>query len=166
MTLHNQADPNSPHPRQLPPGIIILVRHEAGRLQFYPVEGGPTDTGRVRCGPDGDMTVTLDETPGYLEQITLEFDSGENASFVSFCSGEPEQCVSQGRIPGTPLSVEVYPHPGPSNGILLVDEYRDKSSLGTFNYRIYYETPEGMHHHDPQINNEGSSGGGGPFDRG
>ena len=165
MTHHNQNEANDGDPRQLPPGIMILVRQEAGKLRFHPILGGPTDTGRVQCSPDGDMIVQLDETPGYREQITLEFESGESGRFVSFCSGEPEQCVNQGRIPGTPLSVELYPHPGPSNGILLVDEYRDKNSLGHFEYRIYYETPEGLHFHDPQINNEGSSGGGGPFDR-
>ena len=145
---------------------MILVRHEAGKLRFQPVLGGPTDTGRVQCTTDGHMVVTLDETPGYIEQITLQVE-GESLRFLSFCSGEPEQCVERGRIPGTPLSVELYPHPGPSNGILLVDEYQDKDSLGTFKYRIYYETPDGVGYHDPQINNEGSSGGGGGlFDRG
>lgn len=156
---HGDGIPGIDVPFPDPDMATIIVRYETDRLHFAPGLGMAQNS-PVTCDDGGNITVELKEEPGYVQKIAFLSDQ-DSLRFQRFCAGKPQHCLdTQGHIEGTPFGIELFLPGEEFLGFILTNTYTDASSLGTFDYTVWYDisgSPRSPH--DPQIRNQGTSGG-------
>lgn len=155
---HGDGIPGIDVPFPDPDMATIIVRYQEERLHFAPGLQ-MTQNSNVTCDDGGNVTVKLKEEAGYIQKIAFISDQ-DSLRFSRFCAGKPQRCLdTQGHIEGTPFGIEFFIPGEGFLGFILTNTYTDKSSLGTFDYNVHYETEDGPRApFDPQIRNQGTSG--------
>lgn len=153
------ADPEEEEELLSSPVTFFVSLHN-GSLNFRQNFAGPRH-GMPTCSADGNITVPLVKVKGYQQTIILQVE-GTNLHFTNFCVGRPGKplnCAVSGPIKDTPFAIEMRAA-DEFKQCILVDAFEsDEASLGKFNYTIHFMDGAGKsHRHDPQINNQGTSG--------
>lgn len=138
--------------------VVPVGFDERGHLRFSPPIGRSSNP-TVRCSEGGCLEVLLEKVEGYQQVIQLVA-VDDDLEFLGLSARRAEcELVQEGPLLGTPLRVQLLPEKGPHKEIMLIDTYSGPDCLDVFDYTIHYRRRGEHHTFDPQIHNEGKSGG-------